>query len=222
MLTTQPAGARLAAERYLAGKLPKELLLAVTEGVRRHTAKEPSLQPLLAKLLHGSLVIATDRANLERIKQLVATQGNPLRGRDLYLTHKGLACITCHKMEGVGGQIGPDLTRIWETQSLEKLVESIVQPSKEIKEGYQTYIAATTAGLTYTGLKVSESATEVVLKEATGRKVHVPKSELEELRATKTSLMPENAVALLTFEQFLDLLAFLKDRHAQESLRDKK
>src|SRR5262249_17968857 len=121
--------------------------------------------------------------------------------------------------EGVGGQVGPDLTRVWETQSLEKLVESIVEPSKEIKEGYQTYIASTAAGLTYTGLKVSESAAEVVLREATGREVRIPKTELEELRATKTSLMPENAVALLTFEQFLDLLAFLKDRDAQESLR---
>jgi putative heme-binding domain-containing protein len=122
-------------------------------------------------------------------------------------------------LEGLGGSVGPDLTHVWETQSVEKLMESIVQPSKEIKEGYQSYVATTMKGLTYTGLKVSDTSTELVLRDANGRDIRIPKAELDEVQASKVSLMPENAVGQLSFEQFIDLLAFLKDRKAQESLR---
>ncbi len=94
-----------------------------------------------------------------------------------------LACINCHRMEGVGGNVGPDLTRLWETSTVEKIIESILEPSKEIKEGYQMYKATTKKGLVYQGLKIAQTPDEVV------------------------------------YDQFIDLIAFLKDRSAQESLR---
>ena len=55
--------------------------------------------------------------------------------------------------------------------------------------------------------------------EASGRDVRVPKDDLEELTPQKTSLMPDNVVSQLSFDQFIDLLAFLKSQKAQESLR---
>ena len=73
--------------------------------------------------------------------------------------------------------------------------------------------------MTYTGLKVSESGKEVVIRDANGRDVRVPKTDIEEFEASKQSLMPDNAISQLTFDQFIDLLAFLRDRTAQESLR---
>jgi hypothetical protein len=59
----------------------------------------------------------------------------------------------------------------------------------------------------------------VVIRESTGRDVRIPKSNLEELAASKVSLMPDNVVAHLNYDQFLDLLAFLKNKREQESLR---
>jgi hypothetical protein len=59
----------------------------------------------------------------------------------------------------------------------------------------------------------------LVLRDANAREVRIPAKELEEVRASPKSLMPDNVVALLTFDQFIDLVAFLKDRAAQESLR---
>jgi putative membrane-bound dehydrogenase-like protein len=219
VLGTQPAGAKFAADRFLAGKLPKELLLPVCDGLRRHMKSNPDLRKPLEELLKGGLVLSLEPRQVERVKQLVLTQGNPQRGRALFANAKALTCITCHKLEGIGGSVGPDLTRAWDTQSVEKLMESIIQPSKEIKEGYQAYVATTAKGVTYTGLKVSDTATELVLRDPNGRDIRLAKSDLDEVTASKVSLMPENSVSQLSFEQYIDLLAFLKDRKAQESLR---
>jgi putative heme-binding domain-containing protein len=130
-----------------------------------------------------------------------------------------LACITCHRLEGIGGSVGPDLTRLWDTHSVEKIMESIIDPSKEIKEGYQTYVATTRTGQLYTGLKIAQNGGEVILRDSNARDIRIPTADLEELTVSKKSLMPDNAVANLSFEQFVDLVAFLKDRTAQESLR---
>jgi putative heme-binding domain-containing protein len=137
----------------------------------------------------------------------------------LYLNGKVLACINCHRLEGVGGSVGPDLTRVWETQTVAKLMESIIEPSKEIKEGYQSYQATTKKGKVYTGLKIAQTNEAVVLREASGTDVRIPAKELDELTVSKVSLMPDNVVGQLTYNQFIDLIAFLKDRKAQESLR---
>src|SRR5262249_30413848 len=111
------------------------------------------------------------------------------------------------------------LTRLWDTHTVDKILEALIEPSKEIKEGYQTYQATTKKGLVYQGLKVSQTPTEVVLREATGRDVRLRVKDLEQLKALKTSLMPDNVVSQLSFTEFLDLVAFLKDQKAQESLR---
>jgi len=191
----------------------------VSDALRKHLAADPELGKLLTEVMRGGLLVSLDKAQIDKVQALVKSKGSPVRGRELYLNAKTLACITCHKLEGVGGQVGPDLTRVWDTHSLEKVMESMIDPSKEIKEGYQAYRLETRKGVTYTGLKVSETANEVVLKEATGKEVHVPRGDIEEFAAMKQSLMPDNVISQLTFDQFIDLVAFLCDRSTQESLR---
>ncbi|HEV3144641.1 MAG TPA: PVC-type heme-binding CxxCH protein [Gemmataceae bacterium] len=219
VLGTQPSGAKKAAERFLAKKLPRDLLPQVTENLRKHLAKNPELGPILTEVMRGGLLLSLEKEEIEKVQALVKSKGDPIRGRALYLNGKTLACIDCHKLEGVGGNVGPDLTRIWETQSLEKVMESMIDPSKEIKEGYQAYRATTKKGLTYTGLKVVDTPMELVLKESTGKEIRIAKSDLEELEASKQSLMPDNVLSQLSFDQFIDLVAFLRDRKTQESLR---
>src|SRR5262249_60590623 len=116
------------------------------------------------------------------------------------------------RLEGIGGNVGPDLTRVWETHSLEKVMESMIDPSKEIKEGYQAYQLTTKKGLTYTGLKIAQNAAGVTLKDSTGKELHSAAADIEEFEPSKQSLMPDNVISQLTFEQFIDLVAFLRDR----------
>ena len=211
-------GATLVAERFLAGKLPRDLLPQVSEALRRFAA-DPAAADLHARVMRGGLTLALDPAAAGRIRRQVQTVGDPLKGKQLYLNTKRLACATCHKLEGVGGAVGPDLTRLWDTHTTEKILEAIVRPSQEIKEGYQTYKVVTVDGRVFTGLRVSDTADAVVIRESTGKDVRVAKADVDELSAQAVSLMPDNAVSELSYAQFIDLLAFLKSRSAQESLR---
>ncbi|GIW81908.1 MAG: glucose dehydrogenase [Gemmatales bacterium] len=219
VLGTTMSGARIVGERFLQKKLPRELLPQVVDALRRHATKSPYLKQMLTEVMKGGLLVSLDKKELERIEKLVREQGDPNRGKLLYLNGKTLACANCHRLEGVGDNVGPDLTRIWDTHSTEKIMESMIDPSKEIKEGFQTYVATTKKGQAFSGLKISESPRGVVLRDLNGRDIFIAKENLARLSQTKTSLMPDNVLAQLEFQQFLDLVAFLKDRQAQESLR---
>jgi putative membrane-bound dehydrogenase-like protein len=219
MLGADVVDARLVGRLFLEKKLPGDLLPRIYDALRKHAERDPESATLLADVMKRGLSVANSPAEVARVRRLVATKGRPERGRAIYLNSKALACVTCHRMEGFGGSVGPDLTRLWDTQSIEKIMESILEPSKEIKEGYQSFIATTKKGQVFTGLKISQTADEVVLRDAGARDVHIATKDLEELVASKLSLMPENVVGQLSYDQFIDLVAFLKDRKAQESLR---
>ncbi|CAN5349805.1 c-type cytochrome [soil metagenome] len=218
VLGASKEGAIIVGQRYVAKRLPKELFAKVSDVVRKFTG-DPEMAKLISDVKKGSLLLTMDLRQAEEIRKLVETNGNPERGKKLYLNTVLLACASCHKMEGTGGSVGPDLTRLWDTQTTAKILEAIVDPNKEIKEGYQSYKATTADGRTIMGLKVIDTPLEVTIRDAGGRDVRIPKADLESLTVSKTSLMPDNAIAQLTFDQFIDLLAFLKDRSAQESLR---
>jgi len=211
-------GAKLVGERFVAKKLPRDLFQKVSDSLAKFST-DPVLKKLHDEVMKGGLYVALDPAKSEQIRKLVTTKGDPIKGKALYLNTGLLACASCHRMEGVGGNVGPDLTRVWDTTTLEKLLETILEPSKEIKEGYQSWKAVSVQGQVITGLKVTDTAKDVVIREANGRDVRILKEDLEQLTPSKTSLMPDNAISQLTYEQFIDLLAFLKNQKAQESLR---
>ena len=171
LATTNPAEAKALGKLFLDHKLPPALLPQVSDGLRRHAAKDPEAAQLLAAVMKSGLTIGNKPEDVARLTREVRSRGNAARGRALFLDGKTLACVNCHKLEGIGGNVGPDLTRIWETQTLEKIMESIVEPSKEIKEGYQTYQATTKKGQVYQGLLVSKTPDEVILREANGKEV---------------------------------------------------
>ncbi|MGD9646019.1 MAG: PVC-type heme-binding CxxCH protein [Pirellulales bacterium] len=214
--------ARKLGERFAAGRLDRQFLPQVAAALKQHAEKDSTgqLTALLAQVYKGSLLGSAEAADAARVESLVATTGDPQAGRLVFLNKQKGQCVTCHKLEGTGGQVGPDLTKVWETQSVAKLLEALLDPSKEIKEGYAAFTATTDGGQVYTGLKVSANEREVVLRDAQGKDITIPLDEIDELAETRTSLMPEGVVAQLSFQEFIDLVAFLKSREAQEALRD--
>jgi putative membrane-bound dehydrogenase-like protein len=219
ILASQPEGARLIGERFLANKLPRAFLPDVSDALRKHAPTDPAAARLLTEVLKNGLLLSLSKTDVERVERLVRAQGSPERGRALFLDNKTLACTNCHRLETVGNTVGPDLTRIWDTHSIEKIMEAIIDPSKEIKEGFQTFVATTKQGQTYTGLKVEQTKDELVLRDANAKEIRIAARDLEEVVPTRQSLMPANVVSQLSFAQFIDLVAFLKDRQAQEALR---
>jgi putative heme-binding domain-containing protein len=154
----------------------------------------------------------------ERVKRLgevvdrssiLSRHGDARRGRDVFTTHPAAQCKTCHKAGDVGEAVGPDLTRIGAKYNRAALLEQILEPSKTIDPQFVAHLLETKDGRVVTGLVVEKSARAVTLKDAQGKTVRVPGSEVEQLVPQSRSLMPELLLRDLTAQQVADLLEYL-------------
>lgn len=220
MLAADAAQAQRVARLFVEGQLDRSLLPDVAAALGRHAAQDASGQiaALLRDVFRGGLLVSLEAREVARLEEMVRLTGDPLRGRGLFLDARKGQCTQCHTLEGVGGKVGPDLSKVWETHTVAKLMESIIDPSKEIKEGFQTFTAVTTSGQVYSGLRVAADDRQVTLRDAEGRDILLQTDEIEEISPSPKSLMPEGVVAQLSLPEFVDLIAFLKNRPAQESL----
>jgi quinoprotein glucose dehydrogenase len=134
--------------------------------------------------------------------------GDAENGRLLFLNKTAVACLRCHKLEGEGGEVGPELKGIGSRQTREYLLESIVDPNKQIAKGFETVVLTTTKGLTYSGILKAEDDKAVTLITAEGQFVHVPKDQIDE-RTSGKSAMPEDIVKNLSKAELRDLVEFL-------------
>ena len=89
------------------------------------------------------------------------------------------------------------------------LLESILEPSRRVEPAFQSYLLKTETGKSATGLLLSRTDREVVLKGADGKEVRVAAGEIESLTPSRTSLMPNALMADLTPQQAADLLEYL-------------
>jgi putative heme-binding domain-containing protein len=154
----------------------------------------------------------------ERIKRLgdvvdrpsiLSIRGDVARGRAVFTTNPAAQCKTCHKAGDVGEAVGPDLTKIGSKYDRAALLDQILEPSRTIDPQYVSYLMETKDGRVLTGLVVEKSAREVVLKDAQGKTVRVPGTEVEQLVPQSRSLMPELLLRDLTAQQVADLLEYL-------------
>jgi putative heme-binding domain-containing protein len=124
--------------------------------------------------------------------------------------------VACHKLNNVGRELGPDLTKIEPARhTTEILLRSLLEPSKEIAEKYQSYSFLMSSGSTVTGMIVSETPTEVrVLADplAKGEPAVLEVSEIEERKKSTISIMPQGLLNKLTQEEILDLMAYIHSK----------
>ena len=142
--------------------------------------------------------------------------GDARRGA-LVFYQPALTCIRCHvveKADATAPTLGPDLAAIGKETPDKDLVESILEPSKVIKKGYEPFTIATDDGRTITGLLVEERPDAVVLRDPAqdGKPVTIAGDRIEERRKGGPSLMPAGLVnALASRQQFLDLVRYLME-----------
>jgi putative heme-binding domain-containing protein len=139
--------------------------------------------------------------------------GDPTRGAIVFY-QPYLTCTKCHTAGDDTGSkaLGPDLARLGPETSGAKLVEAVLEPSKEIRKGFEPVTIVTNDGKTLTGILVEQTDAVVRLAEPTGegRIAAIERSEIESLSTGKTSLMPAGLVNQLAGrQQFLDLIAYL-------------
>ena len=153
---------------------------------------------------------AFDADRVAEIVALAKTHGDPKRGAEIFLAAKN-ACSSCHKFGEIGGAVGPDLSKLSQKLAPEAIVESILWPRRQIAEGYAAIAVATVDGKVIQGYRQSETATELVLREATGgARLTIPKKDVEQVKEIGT-LMPDGLIDALDAEERQDLARFLID-----------
>jgi putative heme-binding domain-containing protein len=144
---------------------------------------------------------------IEELAPIVLKGGDAAKGKLVYTNQ----CAKCHIHSGVGGKVGPDLTGM-AAHPREELLVHLLDPSRSVEGNFVAYTVATTDGRVLNGLLASETKTAIDLLDAEGKTVTIPRDEIEELTASKKSLMPEGFEKQVGAEDIRDLLAFLTQR----------
>ncbi|MDP3072522.1 MAG: GDSL-type esterase/lipase family protein [Opitutaceae bacterium] len=206
LLAIRGVSGRLATELPKTG-LPREVARAGLRPAREGTQHQ-ALVPVLLKAAGLSLAdVQLSAADMQALAREALAQGDARRGEHIYRRAE-LACVACHAIGGAGGKIGPDLTSIGASAPPDYLVEALLYPSAKIKEGYHSVMIATKSGEERSGMITRETATEVVLRDATDAEVSIPVKDIAR-RTSVGSLMPAGLIDDLVPEERLDLIAFL-------------
>jgi putative heme-binding domain-containing protein len=140
----------------------------------------------------------------------VKASGDAKRGAEVY-QRPTLGCVACHAVNGQGGNIGPNLSALGSAQPVEFIVGAILEPQKEIKEGYTSIAVTTKGGDEFQGHQVRETKEELVLRDTLqNQEVRVPRATIQEKRVIG-SIMPAGLAETLTREEFRDLVRFLSE-----------
>jgi uncharacterized repeat protein (TIGR03806 family) len=142
-------------------------------------------------------------------EEILALAGDAQRGRKIFYEHQAARCRSCHKLEGQGTEIGPDLAEIVKQNGPAQWLESMLDPSKKIDPKYLMYVVETASGTIHTGLLMEKDAQTVVLKDEKNELVRIAAGEVSLMVAQPKSMMPDLLLRDLTAQQVADLLAFL-------------
>jgi putative heme-binding domain-containing protein len=128
-------------------------------------------------------------------------------------------CATCHRAQGIGTAVGPDLTAEFQ-RSPETIIKDILAPNDAIAAGYATYVVETVSGQVFSGVLALESANSLTLRLAEGKEQTVLRKDVERISSTQLSLMPENLAESLEPRDVADLIVWLS--RSPESTRKKR
>lgn len=134
----------------------------------------------------------------------LAAQGDRSRGRQIFQK----TCAACHRLEGVGHEIGPSLAS-FRNRGAEALLVNILDPNREVNPQFVNYVLITTDGRSMTGIVAAETATSVTLRRAEDVTDTVAREEIEQLRASGLSIMPEGLEKEINAAAMADLLSYL-------------
>ena len=130
------------------------------------------------------------------------------------------SCIGCHKLNGKGANVGPDLTKLPPEYKPVDVLQHMLEPSKKIDKKYETSLFLLTSGKVVTGLIVKEDdeSVDVVDNPTAPDKVRsIKKADIDDREVGKVSIMPQGVLNKLTKEEILDLLAYVISKGDKKS-----
>jgi len=186
-----------------------DLALDQQQALLAHPRKE--IRDQAKKVFAGSGGVPSPNrvAVLEALMKVTEATGDVARGKLVYTKN----CANCHKHRGEGNQVGPDLTGM-AVHPKEELLTHILDPSRSVEGNYRSYSVLTLDGIVINGLLASETQTAIEIYDAQGKKQVVLREDIEQLLASKKSVMPEGFEKQIDEQGFTDLLEFLTDKGA--------
>lgn len=197
-IETGKASARLLQERNVEGRL--------------RAVDLPDLDARLQTLTEG--LPAAD----ERIAALIAQrrdgflQAEPDLNRGQEVFQK--TCAACHRLEGKGAKIGPELDGVGQ-RGLDRVLEDVLDPSRNVDQAFRSTIVATTSGQVLTGLVLREEGNVLVMADAEGKEIRVPLDEIDEREVSLLSPMPGNVPDIVAEDDFYHLIGYLLSQRQQ-------
>lgn len=148
-----------------------------------------------------------DSAPLPPIDQLASLKGNIGAGKELF---EGKAtCSNCHIVNQLGKNVGPDLSEIGSKLSREAMYTAILDPSAGISHNYENFSVLTLDGQVISGLKVSETDQVIVIRTADAVDRRIPKTEVDVVKKSDKSIMPENLHHSFDQKGLIDLVEYM-------------
>ncbi|MEZ6127661.1 MAG: discoidin domain-containing protein [Planctomycetaceae bacterium] len=143
----------------------------------------------------------------EVIAKVMPMEGNPATGQQLFRIQ---SCVNCHTFANGQQPKGPHLVDIGKRYRKDELLESILDPSKKIAQGFDTWTFVTDTGKTFTGFVVLESAETITLRQNDGLSRELQQDNVDDRVKQEVSMMPKGVVGNLTPGQLADLIAYLQ------------
>jgi quinoprotein glucose dehydrogenase len=205
-LTDSPAADEILAQwmdKMLAGEVPPDLQLDVLDAAAKRTAQ--SIKDKLDRFDRSRPAADELRAFRECL-----VGGHDQEGKKVFLEKVEASCVRCHKINGEGGEVGPDLTGIGTRQNRQAILESIVFPNQQIANGFESAIVTLKNGNAYAGVVKSENDTVLELNSPEDGLLKLNKSEIKS-RQRGPSAMPEELRQMLTKQDIRNLVEFLAE-----------
>jgi putative heme-binding domain-containing protein len=206
-LASRPENAKALAAAVRSGKVPKTDLTAATARQLSNLA-DPDIDKFVAEVW-GS-VRTTPQAKLDemaKFQKLITDErvarADPSRGRAVFAK----TCAQCHTLYGEGGKVGPDLTGS-DRANLDYFLQNVTDPSAIIAKEFQVSMIRTKDKRIVTGIATeTDHAIRVVSDTGT---VLIPKEEVDKVKLSELSMMPEGLLNALSEQDVLDLVAYLR------------
>ncbi len=195
-----------------------ELLTAVADGrVGPNTIPAAELQRLVG---HPDATIREKSAPLMKALQTssrddiikkyqpaMSLVGDSERGAAIFKQH----CSVCHQLNGVGHAVGPNLATVT-NRGAESILVNLLDPNREVNPAWRDYIAVTLAGTTHNGVIITESSTSITLRRAEAKEDTLLRADVETIRDTGRSLMPEGLEKQIDVQGMADLISWLLEQ----------
>ncbi len=199
-----PEGQLFLLQQVKDGKLSEELRYPAANILL--TSGDTAIRDEAAK--HLVLPASAQNTPLPPLAQLIERHGDSQRGQDVFVNAG--TCAKCHIVKGAGTEVGPDLSEVGSKLSVEAMYESILNPSAGISHNYEMYRLLLTDGRTLSGVLISKTASEIILKDKEAVLLKIPAADVDELTQQQKSLMPDDLQKQLTEEQLVDVIEYMQ------------